>query len=136
MIRALLPLAAMLLAGPALADPTPMPAEPVLGTWQNPHHSLAVRTALCGDALCGTIVAASEEALQDARDAGVPQLIGTQLLRAYHKDKGQRWTGMVYVPDMGRSFLSHIVLVSPTRLRISGCVLGGWLCKSQEWTRL
>ncbi|MHA6720500.1 DUF2147 domain-containing protein [Sphingomonas sp. RS6] len=122
---------------PAFQEPLPPPAaEAVLGTWQNPHRSIAVRTEMCGEQLCGRIVAATAEALQDARDSGVPNLIGTELLRAYRKDNDTRWTGTVYVPDMGKSFYSHIVVVSQTRLRISGCILGGWICKSQEWTRL
>lgn len=69
------------------------------------------------------------------RSAGTTNLTGTRLLRSDRKDKERRWTGAVYVPGMGRNFLSQRVLVSPTRLRISGCVLGGWLCKSHERTR-
>lgn len=129
---------AALAALPAASSPEAqnMGEDVVLGTWQNPYRSIAVRTSMCGEQLCGTIVSATQEALQDARDSGVQNLIGTQLLRAYRRDSAVRWTGTVYVPDMGRSFYSHIVVVSPTKLRISGCVLGGWICKSQEWTRL
>jgi uncharacterized protein (DUF2147 family) len=131
-----LSLLAATLAGAAPPPPTETPTEVVIGTWQNPKRSIAVRTVMCGQQLCGSIVAATEEAMQDARDAGVPNLIGTELLRSYRKDSDTRWIGTVYVPDMGKSFYSRIVVLSPTRLRISGCVLGGWICKSQEWTRL
>jgi uncharacterized protein (DUF2147 family) len=109
--------------------------DPIYGEWVNPKHTLAVRTAPCGDEVCGTIVAATREALQDAKDAGVNQLIGTQLLRGYRKTGEGRWSGTVFVPDMGRSFSSHIVALSPNTLRISGCILGGLICKSQDWTR-
>lgn len=117
--------------------PVPAPAvDPIFGTWANPKHTLAVKTAPCGADLCGAIVAATPTALQDARDAGVTQLIGTELLREYRKTGSDRWSGTVFIPDMGRSFSSHIVQLSPNTLRISGCLFGGFLCKSQDWTRL
>lgn len=139
-MRTLPPIAALLLAAlPAAAQAPatpPPPADPVFGTWTNPKHTIAVRTAPCGAELCGAIVAASPQAQQDAREAGVANLIGTELLRDYRRTGPQRWSGTVFVPDMGRSFTSRIVQVSPGVLRISGCILGGLLCKSQDWTRL
>ncbi|MEG3125309.1 DUF2147 domain-containing protein [Sphingomonas sp. GB1N7] len=124
----------MLIAGTAPAVAAP---NPVLGTWVNPKHTLAVETAACeAGGLCGAIVRANEQALADARDAGVPQLIGLQLLQDYHPAHGGVWSGRVYVPDMGRSFSSRIEQVSPDALKISGCLVGGFLCKSQVWRRL
>ena len=118
--------------GPGLAAP-----NPVLGIWVNPKHTLAVQTAACPNGgLCGAIVRADAEALSDARDAGVPQLIGLQLLQDYHPARGGIWSGRVYVPDMGRSFSSRIEQLSPDALKISGCLVGGFLCKSQIWQRL
>ncbi|WP_206366437.1 DUF2147 domain-containing protein [Sphingomonas gei] len=111
-------------------------ADPVFGTWANPKHTIAVKTALCGGALCGAIVDATAKAQSDARDAGIEHLVGTELLRAYHKTGSGHWSGTVFVPDMGRSFASRIVQLSPNTLRISGCIWGGLICKSQDWTRL
>ncbi|MGE1070903.1 DUF2147 domain-containing protein, partial [Pantoea agglomerans] len=37
--------------------------------------------------------------------------------------------------DRGRSFSSTIEQIDADRLKISGCLLRGWLCKSQIWTR-
>lgn len=66
-----------LIAPPAVAGP-----NPVLGTWVNPKHTVAVQTAAYeGGGLCGAIVRADLQAMADARDAGVPQLIGLQLLQ-------------------------------------------------------
>jgi uncharacterized protein (DUF2147 family) len=42
----------------------------------------------------------------------------------------------VFVPDMGRRFASQIDQLSPGRMRVRGCILGGLLCKSQNWTRI
>lgn len=109
-------------------------ASPI-GLWQNPKATLLVRTRNCGQALCGAIVWAGPAAIADARDAGVTSLVGTELLSGYRATGQGRWTGKVYVPDEGRRFYSTIQLEGADKLRISGCILGGLLCKHQEWTR-
>ena len=55
-----------------------------LGSWVNPHRSVRVEIAECdGGKLCGKVVWASEEARADAKQGGIKQLIGTELLREY-----------------------------------------------------
>ena len=112
--------------------------DPVIGRWSNPMGTLAVQTQSCrdGGTLCGAIVWASDRAQADARDVGVPSLIGTQLLQGYRRTGRADWSGRVYVPDMRRSFSSRIRQSSPTTLTISGCLIGGFLCKSQVWHRV
>ena len=128
-------LALTLAAIPAIAA-APVPSQPILGLWHNPPGTLLVRTTACGGRLCGVITRATPEAEQDARDAGVPELVGIQLLSGYRATAPGKWSGTVYVPDMGHSFSSHIVQLSPDTLKISGCVIGGWFCRSQIWTRV
>jgi uncharacterized protein (DUF2147 family) len=36
---------------------------------------------------------------------------------------------------MGRSFRSTLTEIDPNDLRISGCLLGNLLCRSQTWHR-
>jgi len=110
------------------------PATPI-GLWQNPKKTILVRTHSCGALLCGNIVWAGPKAIADAREAGVMSLVGTELLSNYHASGTGRWTGQVYVPDQGRRFYSTIELQNANSLRISGCILGGLICKHQEWTR-
>ena len=120
-------------------QPTPAAAAAspsVYGLWRNPLGTIETRIAPCGTRLCGTIFRASPEAERDARDAGVRELVGVQLLQHYRKVAPGRWKGRVYVPDMGGTFASRMVQLSPTQLKISGCMIGGSLCKSQLWTRL
>lgn len=132
-----LPALSLALIGAATAAwAAPPEVSTPIGTWQNPKRTIAVRVEMCGEQLCGKIVAASPEAMSDAREAGVNNLIGTQLLRDYRPSGKLRWSGTVYVPDMGRSFSSHIVQPAPNTLRISGCLIAGFLCKSQDWTRV
>lgn len=112
-------------------------ADAVIGRWANPKGTLAVQTGPCPDgSLCGQIVWASPQAQADARDAGVPGLVGTQLLQGYRPEGRGSWAGRVYVPDMGRSFSSRIRQTSAGTLSISGCLVGGFLCKSQVWHRV
>jgi uncharacterized protein (DUF2147 family) len=117
----------------------PAPASPMsstaFGLWRNPRGTVDVRIAPCGNELCGTIARASPEAERDAREAGVQHLVGLELLRNYEQVAPDRWTGRVYVPDMGGTFSSHMVQLSPGQLKISGCLVGGYFCKSQLWTR-
>jgi uncharacterized protein (DUF2147 family) len=140
-MRTLIALLAMVTASGAIAADAlapPAPNDPVLGKWSNPRGTIAVQTAPCreGGTLCGAIVWASEEAQADARRAGVNQLIGTQLLTGYRRTGQNSWSGTVYVPDMGRSFSSHIKQLSAQQLTISGCLISGFLCKSQVWHRV
>ncbi len=120
------------------AGATSVPTEdPLLAktTWINPHGTVKVETAPCNGKLCGWVVWATPEAMQDARDSGVHTLIGTELLQDYRQVAAGRWQGRVYVPDMGRTFDSTITRPEPDRIKISGCVLGGMFCKSQVWRR-
>lgn len=125
---------AALLAAPAA--PVLAQAGPNLtGNWVNPHHSVVVRIAQCGDRLCGTVVRATPEAAADARDGGYPSLVGLQLLSGYRAVGQGRWQGRVLVPDLGRTFASHIDMTDANHVKVAGCLVGQYLCKSQIWQR-
>lgn len=113
----------------------PAPSS-INGTWFNPDRTVAVRTGDCAGRLCGWISWASPEALQDAKDSGIERLIGTELLQDYRAEAPSRWRGTVYVPDLGHSFSSRITQLSPNELKISGCLLGRFVCKSQVWRKI
>ena len=118
----------------AIAQPSPpVPQTQAHGIWFNPHNNVKVETGDCGGKLCGWVIWATPEAEQDARDGGVQKLVGTELLQDYRQTAGNRWQGRVFVPDMGRTFYSTITREEPVTLRISGCILGGLICKSQLW---
>lgn len=121
--------------GVSSAAPRPEP-DPIIGTWVNPRGSVAVRTGDCNGHLCGWVSWANAEALADARDGGIANLVGTELLHDYASTGSGLWHGTVFVPDMGRSFYSTIQPQGQTALKISGCILGGLICKSQVWRRV
>jgi uncharacterized protein (DUF2147 family) len=130
-MRLLAAIALLGLSAAAQAEAPPMP----IGLWQNPKGTILVRTRACGQLLCGNIIWAAPAALADAREAGVTSLIGTELLVDYRPKGTGHWTGQVYVPDQGRRFYSTIDQTSANSLRIAGCILGGLICKHQDWTR-
>lgn len=124
-----------MMAGAACAGDVQQGDDAPTGHWINPRRTVQVATGNCRGDLCGWVIWASPEAIADAQDAGVKDLLGTELLRSYHSTGKGRWQGEVYVPDMGRTFSSTMVQLDANRLKISGCILGGWLCKSQIWQR-
>ena len=127
----------MMMTGAASNATAAARTDAPIGRWANPRGTLAVQTGPCPDgSLCGQIVWASPQAQADARDAGVGALVGTQLLQGYRPEGRGSWAGRVYVPDMGRSFSSRIRQTSAGTLSISGCLVGGFLCKSQVWHRV
>ena len=108
----------------------------VEGVWSNPKGSVQVKTGTCGDKLCGVVVYASQKAQADAKNAGAEPLIGTTLLRSYRATGTAQWAGQVYVPDRKASYYSTIQLVDAQTLKVSGCILGGLICKTQLWHRV
>jgi len=122
-----------LLVGTAASAATSGPN--LQGVWVNPKNSIAVRTEACGGRLCGYVVWLSAKATADAKESGVANPIGAEVLRDYRPGADGAWHGIVYVLDMGRSFRSTLTEVDPNDLRISGCLLGNLFCRSQTWHR-
>jgi uncharacterized protein (DUF2147 family) len=124
-----MPIALLLsLAAQAAAQPS------VQGTWRSPGGNSIITIAPCGPNLCGTVTWASEKAQQDARKT-TPQLVGTQLITDLQDRGGGRWLGSLFVPDKNMRVTAKIELASPDKLKVSGCLAGKALCKSELWTR-
>lgn len=120
----------------ASAQPNAPPAATqTRSVWINPYNSVKVEIGPCGTNLCGWVVWANSEAQQEARDGGTANLVGTELLQNYHSTGTNSWQGRVFVPDMGRSYYSTISKTGPDTLKVSGCILGGLICRSQIWHR-
>lgn len=86
----------------------------------------------CGDALCGTVVWASEKAKHDARK-GTPHLVGTKLLTGMKHSSAHVWKGKIFVPDQNMHASAKLRPEGTMHLNVSGCVM--MLCKSQVWTK-
>ena len=109
----------------------------ILGKWTNSQRTVVVDAVPCrSNELCGRVVSANADAIIDASAAGTKHLIGIDVLRDYRSDRNGVWHGTVFVPDMGRSFTSHMRLLGPDRLKITGCLIGNFICKSDIWFRI
>lgn len=123
-----------MLGRPALAVPA---AADAYGVWRNPKDNVRVEIRACGAAACGTVIWASAKAQAKAREAGTDNLVGTQVLKNLELDERRGvWRGKVFVPELNRAFSGVAEPVDTGRLRAKGCVIGGFLCKSQVWTKI
>ncbi|WP_334176904.1 DUF2147 domain-containing protein [Pseudoxanthobacter sp.] len=126
--------AGLLLAAGGLAR-----ASALDGTWLTESHETQVRFAPCGAAECGTIVwlkqPRNDAANPDAGKRSRP-LIGTVFVYDLKPDGAQRWSGRLYNFENGKTYDGSLELKDANALKLSGCMLGGLLCRSQTWTRL
>lgn len=132
--------ASLLLLSAAAAPATVSP----VGVWRNADDSVRIRVAACEGAatpsmppaLCGTVVAASEKARADAAAGGTPQLVGARLLTGFRPKEPRVWAGQAFVPDIGVTLRGTMTLATAESLDVAGCLVGGFGCRSQRWTRI
>jgi len=105
------------------------------GTWKSPGGNSIITIAPCGDALCGTVAWASEQAKKDSART-TSQLVGTQILTGLTPDKRGRWQGKLFIPDRNMRVTAKIERSGSDQLKVSGCAVGKSLCKSSLWTRI
>jgi uncharacterized protein (DUF2147 family) len=106
----------------------------IQGMWRSPGGNSIISIASCGPYLCGTIAWASDKAKKDTSKV-TSQLVGTQLLTELQERRQGRWQGKLFIPDKNMRVSAKIQLTSQQQLKVSGCVAGKALCKSELWTR-
>jgi uncharacterized protein (DUF2147 family) len=126
-----------LIAAAGLSFPASASAqESIYGVWRNPKNSVHINIQPCGTLLCGRVVWANENAKEDARKGGTPNLIGSQLLRNFSPSKSGTWKGKVFVPDLNVTVSGSAELLDDNTLKARGCIFAGIGCKSQNWKRV
>ena len=105
-------------------------AEPT-GTWLTQGGDSKVRIVPCGGGFCGTIVWLNE----DRKDSNNPDpslrgrsLVGVQLIFNM-KGSGDSYSGKLYNPRDGKTYSGKLKTIGADKLQLSGCVLGGLICK-------
>lgn len=102
-------------------------AADVVGVWARDDGKAKVRFAPCGGgAVCGSITW--------LRDADSPAKIGQQVFFDMKPNGEGTWAGSAFNPDDGRTYSGKMTL-SGEHLNTAGCVFGGLICKSVDWTR-
>jgi uncharacterized protein (DUF2147 family) len=122
MTRALL-VALALLAASAL----PAIASDVTGIWTRDDGSARLRFSACGGgAICGF--------LAWKKESGGPAKIGQKLFSDMRPSGEGSWAGSAFNPEDGKRYKAKLTL-SGDHLVTAGCVLGGLICQSFDWTR-
>jgi uncharacterized protein (DUF2147 family) len=123
MRKTLLAAAALIaLAGPAMADA-------LIGDWRTAPddngNTGIIRVVQCGQSLCGTLV----QAFDSSGASMQTENIGRQIIWDTNPtgEAGQ-YRGMLYSPDRDREYRSRLQL-SGGALSVSGCVMGGAVCR-------
>jgi uncharacterized protein (DUF2147 family) len=127
-----LALLAALAATPALAaDPS--------GLWATARNDegafLKVRIAPCPagtGTLCGVIESAHA---RDGSQSSDYAHLGKRMIADMAPDRPGEWaSGTIWAPDEDATYRAKMALSGGT-LRVSGCVMGGLICRGQDWTR-
>ena len=102
-------------------------AGDVKGEWARDDGKSRIRFAGCGgDSICGSITW--------LKDPSGPAKIGQQVFFDMKPNGDNVWAGTAFNPDDGNRYSGKMTL-SGDRLVTAGCVLGGLVCKSINWTR-
>lgn len=92
---------------------------------------LHVRLHPCGAQFCGDIVSAFEAGGIARPDY---EHMGRNILWDIVPNDRGGFAGMVWAPDTEKTYKAKLEFKS-MNLEVSGCVVGGLICRSQLWTR-
>ncbi len=113
---------------------TPAAAQDVtgqaLGQWDRTNQGWVVEFAMCGEYLCGEII--SGEGID--KNSG-QSVVGIQMLFDLERYNDTQWRGRMYNPEDGKTYAGRVTILGEDEIRMSGCVLGGIICRSEEWPR-
>ena len=110
-------------------------ADPVEGIWRTKPDDNGkygqVRIAPCGALLCGTLIRAFDNTGTEIPSENIGKLIVWDMAP---EGDGSYGGGKVWAPDRDKTYNSKMELTGST-LAVSGCVLGGLICRASEWSR-
>ena len=114
-------------------------ANDVFGKWKSAPNDegsyIHVEIGACatdGNKVCGTIL----EAFSKEPDFQQPEWIGRNIIENMVPDGANEWDdGTIWAPDDDETYSSTMELNGDV-LTVSGCVLGGLICRGQDWTRV
>ncbi|MBN8535284.1 MAG: DUF2147 domain-containing protein [Rhizobiales bacterium] len=105
----------------------PALAQDVTGTWLRENGESRVRFAKCGEAMCGTVVWLKNPAESKSK-------VGQRVFYDMVASGANAWTGKAFNPEDGKTYSGKMTL-SGNSLTTAGCVAGGWICRSANWSR-
>ncbi len=109
-------------------------ADPAEGVWKTEVDDGAyahVTIAPCGDKLCG-VISRTFNASGEYQSENLGKKLVWDMVPG---GDGSYGSGKIWQPSTGKIYRSKMSL-SGDVLRVSGCVLGGLICKKQTWQRV
>ncbi len=126
----------VLLTGLVAAQPLAARAAEIDGTWRTEHGWL-VRIAPCGAVRCGKVMGGTSMRDKYNPNPALRQrkVVGIRLMWGLRKQGGS-YKGKLYNPKDGKTYVGYVKPLSASAIKLSGCILGGLLCRSQTWKRV
>lgn len=126
----------LLFAG-ALTTTAIAQAPEIIGTYVNETGRTKVRMAECDAGVCGTVVW-MKEPVNDVNNPDASKrdrpVVGIQAVALKPTGDGT-YTGTLYDTESGKTY-SGKAKISGQNVELSGCVLGGLICKASIWRKL
>lgn len=114
-----------------LTVPAAASADPGLeGRWANPHRSVIVNVARCGNAYCGTVSWAN------ANNRAKGTTPGTRVLYDLRPVGDGLYKGSAFEPKRDIRGSATVRQVGSNVMIVKGCAILGLVCKEQRWTRV
>lgn len=120
-------------------------ASELFGTWMTTGGRSKVEVRPCGDSICANIIWLKNpnndkgEPLYDKRNEAAElrdrPIIGILILKVAQAGDNL-WKGRVYDPERGKTYPAEVTFVREDVLQVTGCGLGGLVCKSKNWTKV
>ncbi len=130
MKRVLAAVCGVLWAGAAWAGD---PAEGLWKTLPDDNGNFGhIQIAPCGAGLCGTLIQSFDGTGAVMASDNVGKLILWDMVAV---GDGTYEDGQVWAPDRDKTYSAKMDLAGDV-LAVSGCVLGGLICRASEWTRV
>jgi uncharacterized protein (DUF2147 family) len=107
------------------SNPLALAGEAV-GVWLHEDGGSKIRFAPCGVNICGAIAW-----VKDPNGAGK---VGQRVFFDMKPSGEDSWVGKAFDPTSGKEYSGKMTLAGD-KLTTAGCVLGGLICKSIDWTR-
>jgi len=133
----------LILAAAAAVLSTSAFANDVFGLWKSEVNDeggfIHVEIGPCasdGGKICGVIKDAFNEDPAKLDTKRRDEIVGKTIIADMVADGDNEWgDGTIWAPDDDKTYDSSMELSGNT-LEVSGCVLGGIICRGQDWTRL
>ncbi len=111
-------------------------ADPVEGVWKTKPDDNGnfghVQIAPCGDKLCGVLIQSFDSSGAEMASENIGKQIVWDMVASGDGSYGE---GKVWAPDRDKTYNSKMSLSGDT-LSVSGCVLGGMVCRASDWSRV